>query len=434
MRSSASSAARSSIPAATPPSKSKSNWRAAPTGRAAVPSGRIDRRARGRRVARRWPAISRQGRAHAVGYVNGEIADDVARHRSPRAAHDRHRAVATSTAPTTRPASVPTRSWARAWRSPRPRPPSSTCRCTATSAGPNAHVLPVPMMNVVNGGVHADNSIDFQEFMVMPVGAPSFARGAALGHRDLPHAEEGAARSRPVDRRRRRGRLRPQPGHATRTRSRSSSRRSRRPATRPGDDIAIALDPAVSEIYRDGSYHLPGEGKVLVVDGARRLLGPPRRAVPDRQPRRRHGRRRLGRLGSAHRRGRLEDPARRRRPVRHQLAAGADGHRSPRRQQRAHQGQPDRHADRDARHRRARLPPRVHQRHEPPQRRDRRRVDRRSRRRHQLRADQDRRARREATASPSTTSCCASSSTSASRPRTEVAPRSRPAEFGTTAH
>ena len=59
--------------------------------------------------------------------------------------------------------------------------------------GPKANILPVPMMNIINGGVHADNPIDFQEFMIMPVGAPTLPRGAAHGRGDLPHPEEGAA-------------------------------------------------------------------------------------------------------------------------------------------------------------------------------------------------------------------------------------------------
>ena len=65
--------------------------------------------------------------------------------------------------------------------------------------GPNAHVLPVPMMNVINGGSHADNSIDFQEFMVMPVGRAELFRSPAVGHRDIPRAQAGAPRSRSVD-------------------------------------------------------------------------------------------------------------------------------------------------------------------------------------------------------------------------------------------
>ena len=96
---------------------------------------------------------------------------------------------------------------------------SSSCRSTALIGGTDAHVLPVPMLNVLNGGVHADNSVDFQEFMIMPVGRGVVLRGAALGDRDLPHAEEPAAREGPVDRGRRRGGLRPGPRPPTRTRS-----------------------------------------------------------------------------------------------------------------------------------------------------------------------------------------------------------------------
>ena len=59
--------------------------------------------------------------------------------------------------------------------------------------GVNAHVLPTPMMNILNGGVHADNNVDFQEFMIMPVGATTFAEALALVRRDLPHAQEGPA-------------------------------------------------------------------------------------------------------------------------------------------------------------------------------------------------------------------------------------------------
>jgi enolase len=57
--------------------------------------------------------------------------------------------------------------------------------------GVQAHVLPVPMMNIINGGEHADNPIDFQEFMIMPVGAESIADAVRMGRGDLPHAEKG---------------------------------------------------------------------------------------------------------------------------------------------------------------------------------------------------------------------------------------------------
>ena len=75
--------------------------------------------------------------------------------------------------------------------------------------GPNAHVLPVPMMNVVNGGVHADNNVDLQEFMVMPVGAPSFSEGLRWGVETYHTLKALLQRARPVDRGRGRGRLRP---------------------------------------------------------------------------------------------------------------------------------------------------------------------------------------------------------------------------------
>ena len=61
--------------------------------------------------------------------------------------------------------------------------------------GVNAHVLPVPMMNIINGGAHADNPIDFQEFMIMPVGAPSFAEAVRMGRGSLSHAEEGRCKT-----------------------------------------------------------------------------------------------------------------------------------------------------------------------------------------------------------------------------------------------
>ena len=74
-----------------------------------------------------------------------------------------------------------------------------------------ATVLPVPMMNVINGGAHADNSVDLQEFMVVPAGAPTFSDGPADGHRGLPRAEGDPEGARARDHGRRRGRLRARP-------------------------------------------------------------------------------------------------------------------------------------------------------------------------------------------------------------------------------
>ena len=83
--------------------------------------------------------------------------------------------------------------------------------------GANAHVLPVPMMNVLNGGAHADNNVDFQEFMIMPVGAASFSEGLRWGAETYHTLKGAAARRGAVHRRRRRGRLRARPAQPTRT-------------------------------------------------------------------------------------------------------------------------------------------------------------------------------------------------------------------------
>jgi len=131
--------------------------------------------------------------------------------------------------------------------------------------GANAHVLPVPMMNVLNGGVHADNNVDFQEFMVMPVGAPSFAEALRWGTETY-HALKKVLADRGLA-----TAVGDEGGFAPNLDSNEAAIQVLLEAIEaagftPGDDIAIALDPAVSEIYRDGRYHLDGEGKVLDAD------------------------------------------------------------------------------------------------------------------------------------------------------------------------
>ena len=124
--------------------------------------------------------------------------------------------------------------------------------------GPNAHVLPTPMMNVLNGGVHADNALELQEFMVMPVGAASFAEALRWGTALLPRAARAVARGRHVHRRRRRGRVRARGRDGRRGARRCWCRRSSAPASNPAAEVAIAMDPASSEIFKDGRYHLEG--------------------------------------------------------------------------------------------------------------------------------------------------------------------------------
>lgn len=128
--------------------------------------------------------------------------------------------------------------------------------------GPNAHVLPVPMMNVINGGSHADNSIDFQEFMVMPIGAPSFSEALRWGTETY-HVLKGVLADRGLA-----TAVGDEGGFAPNLDSNEEAitvliEAIEKAGFTPGEDISIALDPAVSEIYRDGAYHLTGEGKVL---------------------------------------------------------------------------------------------------------------------------------------------------------------------------
>ncbi|MGD9702969.1 MAG: phosphopyruvate hydratase [Acidimicrobiia bacterium] len=131
--------------------------------------------------------------------------------------------------------------------------------------GPNAHVLPVPMMNVVNGGVHADNTIDLQEFMVMPVGAPSFREALRWGAETY-HSLKKVLHDRGLS-----TAVGDEGGFAPNLASNEDAIRVLVEAIEkagyvPGEEIAIALDPATSELFRDGRYHLEGEGKVLSSD------------------------------------------------------------------------------------------------------------------------------------------------------------------------
>ncbi|MGC2174027.1 MAG: phosphopyruvate hydratase [Acidimicrobiales bacterium] len=131
--------------------------------------------------------------------------------------------------------------------------------------GVNAHVLPVPMMNVVNGGAHAKNTIDFQEFMVMPIGAASFSEALRWG------VETYHALKRLLDQRGLNTAVGDEGGFAPDLPDNESAVKLLVEAIestgrRPGVDLAIAMDPAASEFYRDGAYHLDGEGRVLSSD------------------------------------------------------------------------------------------------------------------------------------------------------------------------
>jgi enolase len=131
--------------------------------------------------------------------------------------------------------------------------------------GANAHVLPVPMMNVLNGGEHADNNVDVQEFMIMPVGAASFHEalrwGAETYHRLKKVVHEKGLSTGVGD----------EGGFAPDLGSNEEALQLLVEAIEaagftPGDDIAIALDPAATEFYADGRYTLAGEDRVLAAE------------------------------------------------------------------------------------------------------------------------------------------------------------------------
>ena len=131
--------------------------------------------------------------------------------------------------------------------------------------GANARTLPVPQMNIVNGGAHADNPIDIQEFMIMPVGAESLSEAVRVG------AEVFHALKRQLK----------EAGHSTNVGDEGGFAPNLNSATealdfvlraieaagyRPGEDVALALDCAATEFYADGAYELAGEGNTLTSD------------------------------------------------------------------------------------------------------------------------------------------------------------------------
>jgi enolase len=125
--------------------------------------------------------------------------------------------------------------------------------------GVTARLLPVPMMNIINGGVHADNPIDFQEFMIFPHGAPTFAEAVRMGSEvfhALQNALKAAGQSTNVG---------DEGGFAPQLASADEAlefivRAIETAGYHPGEDVAIVLDPAASEFFRDGAYGYAGEG------------------------------------------------------------------------------------------------------------------------------------------------------------------------------
>jgi len=132
----------------------------------------------------------------------------------------------------------------------------------ASIGGDSAVTMPVPMMNVLNGGVHADNNIDLQEFMIMPIGATSFSQAMQWGVETY-HTLKSLLKNKGLS-----TAVGDEGGFAPNLANNESAIEFlvdaiSKAGFKPGVDIAIALDPAMSELYKDSRYHLKGENKIL---------------------------------------------------------------------------------------------------------------------------------------------------------------------------
>lgn len=141
--------------------------------------------------------------------------------------------------------------------------------------GVNAHILPVPMMNILNGGKHADNPVDIQEFMIMPVSAPSIAEAVRMGS-EVFHALKSDLKQAGLN-----TNVGDEGGFAPAVKSADEAlgfimKAIENAGYKAGEDVVLALDAASSEFYRDGKYVLAGEGKTFdaagIVDYYKKLV------------------------------------------------------------------------------------------------------------------------------------------------------------------
>jgi enolase len=231
------------------------------TGRAAVPSGASTGTREALELRDGGAAFGGKGVMTAVAHVNGEIADALrGREASDQRGLDEALIALDGTDDKSRLGANALLGVSMA-----------AARAAAAAAGEplwrylggdQAHLLPVPAMNVLNGGMHADNPIDFQEYMVAPVGAGSFAEALRIGA-EVYHQLKVELTQRGLA-----GGVGDEGGFAPGLSSNEEPLELLVSAIeaagyRPGDDVAICLDPATSELYRDGRYELAGEGRSL---------------------------------------------------------------------------------------------------------------------------------------------------------------------------
>jgi len=150
----------------------------------------------------------------------------------------------------------------------------AVCRAAAASSGISlfqhlsdgkAHLLPIPMMNILNGGQHADNNVDIQEFMIFPVGAHSFSEALQMGTETFHHLKT-VLKSKGLN-----TSVGDEGGFAPNLRSNEEAleiilEAAGKTGYSIGSDLVLALDVAASEIHKDETYHLESEGKVLTAD------------------------------------------------------------------------------------------------------------------------------------------------------------------------
>ena len=194
--------------------------------------------------------------------------------------------------------------------------------------GANARTLPVPLMNILNGGAHADSNVDIQEFMVVPLGAPSFAEALRYGA-EVFHALKKVLKARGAS-----TGVGDEGGYAPNLPSNEEaleviSEAIGQAGLKLGEQVAFALDVASSELFdkATGKYKLKGEGRELDRAGLVAWYEGAGVEVPHRLHRGRLRRGRLGGLEAPHREAGRQAPAGRRRPLRHQRGPPLARHR-----------------------------------------------------------------------------------------------------------
>jgi enolase len=233
-------------------------------GRAAVPSGASTGTREALELRDKETAYGGKGVMHAVDHVNGEIADLVdGRDPGDQRGLDEALIALDGTPGKSRLGANAILGVSMA-----------SARAAAADAGeqlwrylggPDADLLPIPCMNVLNGGVHADNPVDFQEFMIAPVGAASFAQAVQIGaevYHELQRTLKSQGLSTAVG---------DEGGFAPALQSNEAplellTSAIKSAGYRPSEDVALCLDPATSELFTDGRYELTGEGRSLSSD------------------------------------------------------------------------------------------------------------------------------------------------------------------------